>query len=197
MQKIVLASYNEGKLREFRQIFSTLNIQVLSQGEFNVPQAEETGLTFVENAIIKARQACRYSEYPAIGDDSGLEVDALSGKPGIYSARFAGPNVTQEEHINKLLEAMRDVPEEKRTARFCCVLAFMRHKEDPMPIVASGRWEGRILMESVGSNGFGYDPIFFVPDQNCSAACLSQEKKNQLSHRSRALRSLLEQMDLN
>ena len=191
MDKIVLASGNPGKLKEFQAIFAKSGINVLPQSQFRIGDAEETGLSFVENAIIKARHAAKLSGLPALADDSGLEVDALHGKPGIYSARFSGENATDASNNEKLLQLMKNVPEAKRTARFHCVLVLMRHAEDPMPMIFHGQWEGRILPEPCGSNGFGYDPLFFAVDQNCSSAQLSGEVKNRVSHRGKAVAKLV------
>ena len=191
MQKIVLASNNKGKVREFGDMLSSLNMEVIPQATFNIEDADETGLTFVENAIIKARHASAIAGLPAIADDSGLEVDALKGAPGIYSARYSGEGATDEKNLLKLLEALKDVPEEKRTARFQCVLVYMRHAEDPTPLICQGTWEGIISTEAHGENGFGYDPIFYVPTHNCSAAQLGSDVKNAISHRGQALNKLL------
>ena len=191
MQKIVLASNNKGKVREFGDMLSSLNMEVIPQATFNIEDADETGLTFVENAIIKARHASAIAGLPAIADDSGLEVDALKGAPGIYSARYSGEGATDEKNLLKLLEALKDVAEEKRTARFQCVLVYMRHAEDPTPLICQGTWEGIISTEAHGENGFGYDPIFYVPTHNCSSAQLSADVKNTLSHRAQALNKLL------
>ena len=196
MKKIVLASNNKGKVREFGEMLSTINMEVMPQATFNIEDADETGLTFVENAIIKARHASTIASLPAIADDSGLEVDFLKGAPGIYSARYsdmenAGKDATDEKNLLKLLDALKDVPEGKRTARFQCVLVYMRHAEDPTPIICQGTWEGIITTEKHGDNGFGYDPIFYVPTHNCSSAELSSEEKNKLSHRGQALKMLL------
>lgn len=190
MKKIVLASSNPGKLREFEQILSNDNIELVTQSEFNLTDAEETGLSFVENAIIKARHASELTGLPSLADDSGIEVDALNGKPGIYSARFSGVHGADAENNRKLLLELADVPEEARTARFQCIIAFMRHSLDPTPLICQGTWEGRILFEESGSNGFGYDPLFFVPTHGCSSAELDKETKNSLSHRGNALREL-------
>ena len=190
--KVVLASSNQGKLREINQILGGLGMQALPQSDFEVEDAEETGLSFVENAILKARHAARITGLPAIADDSGLEVDALDGAPGIYSARYAGPNATDADNVQKLLEALQDVPDDERTARFQCLMVFMIHAEDPTPLICQGTWEGRILREPRGESGFGYDPVFFVPSENCAAAELAPEVKNRLSHRGQALGKLLE-----
>jgi len=192
--RIVLASGNSGKLREINQILKGVAFQALPQTDFDVTEAEETGLTFVENAILKARHACHYSGLPAIADDSGLEVDALQGAPGIYSARYAGVGATDAENLSKLLKNMENVPEQERTARFQCLMVYMRHEHDPTPVICQGAWEGRILNQPVGDNGFGYDPVFFVPTENCSAAQLDAVVKNRLSHRGQALAQLVERL---
>lgn len=191
-KKIVLASSNAGKLREINQLLDSLQFEVVSQSQLNVVDAEETGLTFVENAILKARNAAQHTGLPALADDSGLEVDALHGAPGIYSARYAGPKASDAENLEKLLAMIKDVPEDKRSARFQCVLVYLRHALDPTPLICQGTWEGRILTAARGENGFGYDPVFFVPTHACSAAELPAETKNVLSHRGQALRQLLE-----
>ena len=191
MQDIVLASSNPGKVREINQVLAGLDVIVRPQGDFNVIDAEETGLTFVENAILKARNAARHTGQPAIADDSGLEVDALAGAPGIYSARYAGKEASDRKNIEKLLEALADVPEEKRSARFQCLMVYMRHADDPTPLICQGSWEGRILTAARGSNGFGYDPVFYVPTHNCASAELPAKTKNSISHRGQALRQLV------
>ena len=191
ISRFVLASGNQGKLLEINQLLSGLHIEAVPQTEFNVPDVEETGLTFVENAIIKARNAAQHSGLAALADDSGIEVDALNGEPGIYSARYAGKGATDQENLNKLLDAMKDVPEAKRSARFQCVMVYMAHANDPTPLICQGTWEGRILREPRGDNGFGYDPVFYVPTHDCSAAELESEVKNQLSHRGQALKKFL------
>lgn len=192
MQTIVLASGNSGKLNEFRDLLRHCGFEVKAQSEFSVPNVEETGLTFVENAILKARQACEVTGLPAIADDSGIEVDVLHGEPGIYSARFAGKNASNQENNNKLLQLLSHVPKEQRTARYQCVLVFMQHANDPTPIICQAAWEGYILQSPIGEGGFGYDPIFFVPDQDCSAAQLDKAQKNAISHRGKAMQLLLE-----
>ncbi|WP_020679317.1 RdgB/HAM1 family non-canonical purine NTP pyrophosphatase [Marinobacterium rhizophilum] len=192
--RIVLASGNQGKLREFSQVLAPLNVEVLPQSAFNVSEAEETGLSFIENAILKARHACRCTGLPALADDSGLEVDALDGAPGIYSARFAGPGATDAENNSRLLHQMRDVPDARRSARFRCVLAFMRHAEDPTPLISVGTWEGHILHAPRGEQGFGYDPLFLVPELGLSSAELPREQKNSLSHRGKAVALLNQQI---
>ncbi|MCG9641345.1 XTP/dITP diphosphatase [Vibrio sp. Isolate34] len=192
MSKIVLATGNQGKVREMADILSEFGFDVVAQSEFNVSEVAETGTTFIENAIIKARHAAKETGLPAIADDSGLEVDFLNGAPGIYSARYSGEGATDEQNIEKLLDAMQGVETEKRTARFHCVLVLMRHENDPTPLVCHGKWEGRILTEKHGENGFGYDPVFFVPEDNCASAELESTRKKQLSHRGKALASLFE-----
>ena len=190
MSKIVLATGNQGKVREMADILSEFGFDVVAQSEFNVSEVAETGTTFIENAIIKARHAAKETGLPAIADDSGLEVDYLNGAPGIYSARYSGEDATDKENIEKLLDAMQGVESEKRTARFHCVLVLMRHENDPTPLVCHGKWEGQILTEEHGENGFGYDPVFFVPEDNCASAELDPSRKKQLSHRGKALASL-------
>jgi XTP/dITP diphosphohydrolase len=190
MRKIVLASNNAGKLREIRAVLDGCDIELIAQKEFGVPDADETGLSFVENALIKARHAAELTNLPSVADDSGIEVDALDGAPGIYSARYGGVGASDSANNTKLLDALRDTPEQARTARFQCVLVFMRHARDPMPQIFSGTWEGRILFETHGKNGFGYDPLFFVPTHGCASAELPPEVKNVLSHRGQALRAL-------
>lgn len=190
-EAIVLASNNAGKVREFNALLAAERIRIVPQGELGVPEAEETGLTFVENAILKARNAARVSGMPAIADDSGLEVDALNGAPGIYSARYAGAGASDADNLARLLRELAAVPDEGRTARFQCLMVYLRHAEDPTPLICQGTWEGRILHAPVGANGFGYDPVFFVPGENASAAELPEEIKNRLSHRGQALRGLV------
>lgn len=190
MQKIVLASNNQGKLREFAQMVAEWDYRIVPQSELGIDAAAETGTTFVENAILKARHAAQCSKLPAFADDSGIEVDALQGQPGVCSARFAGEQATDSDNNVLLLEKLRDVPDEQRTARYHCIIVLMRHADDPTPLICQGTWEGRILHEPRGSHGFGYDPFFYVPTHNCSAAELTSETKNQLSHRGQALRAL-------
>ncbi len=189
---IVLASNNAGKVREFSALLAGLDLEVVPQSQFGVAEVEETGLTFVENAILKARNAAQHAQRPAIADDSGLEVDALDGAPGIYSARYAGPGASDSANLEKVLGMLNGVPEAKRSARFQCVLVYLRHALDPTPLIVQGTWEGRILDAPRGRSGFGYDPVFFVPTHDCSAAELQPETKNALSHRGQALRRLLE-----
>lgn len=194
MQKIVIATGNAGKLREFQQLLSSSGFDVVPQSEFKIGNAEETGLTFVENAIIKARYACALTGLPAIADDSGIEVDALNGRPGIYSARYAGNAANDTMNNTKLLHELKNIPAEKRTGRYHAVLAFMRHAEDPSPVLCHGTWEGIILNEPRGEGGFGYDPLFFVPTHKCTAAELDKIEKNSISHRGKAMRQLLERL---
>ncbi|MEH6648759.1 MAG: RdgB/HAM1 family non-canonical purine NTP pyrophosphatase [Motiliproteus sp.] len=196
MQQIVLASGNAGKLKEFNQVLAGLKIEVLPQSQFAVGEVEETGLTFVENAIIKARHVSRIAGLPALADDSGLEVDALNGAPGIYSARFSGAGATDERNNALLLEKMAQVPTEQRSARFRCVLVYLRHPEDPTPLICQGSWEGLILDAPQGDNGFGYDPLFWVPDCQCSSAQLAPEQKNSRSHRGQAVAEFAARMQL-
>jgi XTP/dITP diphosphohydrolase len=191
-RRVVLATGNPGKLREFRQMLAALPLEIVSQSELGVPEAAETGLSFVENAILKARHAAALTGLPALADDSGLEVDALHGAPGIYSARYAGPQASDEENLRKLIADLAGVPEERRTARFQCLLVYMRDARDPTPVIAQGTWEGRILEAPRGTYGFGYDPVFYVPTHGCSSAELPPEVKNRISHRAQALARLLE-----
>ena len=193
-KKVVLATGNKGKVKELARMLSGLGIEVVPQSEFAVSDVAETGSTFVENAIIKARHAAKETGLPAIADDSGLAVDALGGAPGVYSARYSGEHATDQSNIIKLLDAMADVPKNKRQAKFLCVLVFMRHADDPTPIICQGEWAGEITNEQHGENGFGYDPVFWVEQQNCSSAQLSPEQKNELSHRGKALKLLLAQL---
>ncbi len=194
MQKIVLATGNRGKVAELGAMLAPFALDVVPQTEFSVPDADETGLTFIENAIIKARHAAKLTGLCAIADDSGLAVDALKGAPGIYSARFAGEGATDAKNIIKLLDAMRDVPKELRQAQFHCVLVLLRHADDPTPLVAHGIWHGEITLEPVGNGGFGYDPVFYIPELNCTSAELSKAEKAQMSHRGKALQQLMAQL---
>jgi XTP/dITP diphosphohydrolase len=191
LRELVIATGNRGKLAELRALLADSGIEVRSQADFAVPEVAETGLSFVENAILKARHAAARTGLPALADDSGLEVDALAGEPGVHSARYAGEPADDAANNRKLLEALVDVPEARRTARFHCVLALLRHPADPVPLICAGRWEGRILQAPAGQNGFGYDPLFLVEAEGCSAAELPRELKNRLSHRAQALRQLL------
>jgi XTP/dITP diphosphohydrolase len=190
-KQIVLASSNPGKVREINQMLEGLHLTVVPQSDFKVPDADETGLTFIENALLKARNATRRTGLPAIADDSGLEVDYLNGAPGIFSARYAGKGASDEQNLKKLLDELEGIPEAERSARFQCLMVYLRHEFDPTPVICQGTWEGRILFEPRGTNGFGYDPIFFVPTHNCSSAELPPEVKNKLSHRGQALRLMV------
>ncbi len=190
LQKIVLASSNPGKAHEIQAVLAEMPIALISQTEFNVPDAEETGLTFIENAIIKARHAAELTGLPALADDSGIAVDYLDGAPGIYSARYAGPNADMHANTAKLLRVLANVPEEQRDAQFICVTVLLKHAADPTPLICQGRWHGRIMFKHAGTNGFGYDPIFYVPSHACSAAQLTSDVKNKISHRGQALQQL-------
>lgn len=193
-QTILLATNNRGKVVEFQRLLTDTPYRIKAQAEFDIPDAEETGLSFVENAIIKARHASRLSKLPAIADDSGLEVDFLNGAPGIYSARFAGPAASDADNNRKLLNRLQGLPREQRTARFQCLLVYMRHAEDPTPLICQGSWEGEILTEAQGDNGFGYDPLFYIPECGCTSAQLSPEEKSLRSHRAKAMACLLEKL---
>lgn len=188
--EVVLASTNSGKLLEIQEACADLPWKFLLQSDFHLPEAEETGVTFVENAILKARHASQATGLPALADDSGLEVDVLGGAPGVYSARYAGIPRDRTRNINKLLEAMLNVPLQNRTARFQCVIVLLRHPNDAAPLICQGTWEGHILFESQGTKGFGYDPIFYVPTHHCSAAELPPATKHLISHRGQALAQL-------
>ena len=192
--KVLLATSNPGKLRELQALLTGSGIQVLPQTAFQVREAPETGLSFVENALLKARNAARQTGLPSIADDSGLEVDALHGAPGIYSARYAGPDASDADNINKLLRDLQYLPMEKRTARFRCSMTYLRDAADAAPLICEGVWEGRILEAPRGKNGFGYDPVFLVPEKQCSSAELGPMDKNRLSHRGQALRKLVAQL---
>lgn len=192
MQKIVLATGNKGKVKELQQMLAPFDIEIVPQSEFDVPEVPETGTTFVENAIIKARHAAKITGLPAIADDSGLEVDYLKGAPGIYSSRFSGEGATDQRNIDKLLVDLDGVPADERTARFQCVLVYMTHAADPTPVICQGSWEGSITENQHGTNGFGYDPVFMVPEHDCCSAQLSPEQKNKLSHRGKALAKLVD-----
>jgi XTP/dITP diphosphohydrolase len=194
--RIVLATGNAGKHRELQALLLPRGIEVVAQSQFTAVGAEETGLSFIENAILKARHAARASGLPAIADDSGIEVDVLQGAPGIYSARYAGVGASDQENLAKLLNELRDVPASQRGARYLCALAFMRWDLDPSPIVCQASWEGRLIDTPRGSGGFGYDPIFELPDRGMTAAELSPLEKNLISHRAIALRELLEKLPL-
>ncbi|MDD5271289.1 MAG: RdgB/HAM1 family non-canonical purine NTP pyrophosphatase [Methylovulum sp.] len=187
-KQLVLASGNAGKIREIQAILA--GQVVVAQSAFNVVECAETGTTFIENAILKARNAALQSGLPAIADDSGIIVDALNGAPGVRSARYAGENASDQDNVLKLLAALADVPDGQRSARFVCVIALLKHADDPCPLIAQGVWEGHILRQPIGEHGFGYDPIFWLPAQQCSSAQLPADLKNALSHRGQALRQL-------
>ena len=191
MKKLVVASSNPGKLQELLRLFDGLDYELYPQSELNVPDVAETGTTFVENAIIKARNAAQHTGFAALADDSGIEVDALNGAPGVYSARFSGADASDEANNALLVEKLRAVPEQQRSARYRAVIVFMRNAADPSPIICEGSWEGQILLEPRGQGGFGYDPYFYLPEHGCTSAELSAEQKNQQSHRGKALRELL------
>lgn len=191
---IVVATSNRGKLSELRSLFPA-GYTLRSQSEFDVTPVEETGKSFVENAILKARHAARAAQLSAIADDSGLEVDALKGRPGVFSARYAGVDATDAENLDKLLRELRHVPEAGRTARFHCAIVFLRHADDPIPLIGEGTWHGCIQSQPSGCNGFGYDPVFHVPTHQCSAAELEPNIKNQLSHRGQALDNLIRKLE--
>lgn len=194
MSKIILASGNAGKVIEINALLASHGIEVVSQNEFDVPEAIEDGLSFVENAIKKARNACKYTGLPSIADDSGIEVDALNKTPGIYSARYSGEGATDKKNYEKMLAELDDVTPDKRTARYQCVMVFMNSADDPTPIITQGALEGTILTAPQGDGGFGYDPIFWLEDKQCTAAELSLEDKNNISHRAIALNALAEKL---
>lgn len=194
MQKVVLATGNPGKVRELAELLSAFGLDIVAQTDLGVESAEETGLTFIENAILKARHAAQITGLPAIADDSGLAVDALGGAPGIYSARYAGEEASDQQNLEKLLQALEKVPDGQRQAQFHCVLVYLRHAEDPTPLVFHGSWQGEIARSAAGAGGFGYDPIFFVPALGKTAAELSKAEKGAVSHRGKALTLLLEAM---
>lgn len=190
-QRVVLASGNPGKLAELQSLLRGLSLEVLPQSAFDVPPVEETGLSFVENALLKARHCALHAGLAVIADDSGLVVDALDGAPGIYSSRYAGNGASDAHNLSKLLADMAGMEERRRTARFYCSLVYLRHARDPMPVICEGVWEGRVLEAPRGRLGFGYDPVFYVPEHGCSAAELEPEVKNRISHRGQALARLL------
>ncbi|EKT59382.1 XTP/dITP diphosphatase [Providencia sneebia] len=192
MQKVVLATGNPGKVNELADLLRDFGMDIIAQTTLGVESAEETGLTFIENAILKARHAAAQTGLPAIADDSGISVDALGGAPGIYSARYAGEDASDEENLHKLLEAMKSVPDGQRQAQFNCVLVYLKHANDPTPLVFHGRWHGVITQQPCGQGGFGYDPIFYIPELNCTSAELSKSEKQAISHRGKALAMLLD-----
>lgn len=192
--KLVLASSNQGKLQELRELLARDDIELLAQSDLGVQDADETGNTFVENALIKARHAAQVTGLPALADDSGICVDALKGAPGLYSARYAGEHGNASRNIDKLLDALRDTTDDHRTAHFYCVLVLLRHPDDPQPLIVEGQWNGRILRERRGDGGHGYDPVFFDPLHGQSAAEMEPGLKNRLSHRGQALALLRERL---
>ena len=194
MQKVVLATGNPGKVRELADLLADFGLDVVAQTELGVESAEETGLTFIENAILKARHAAQVTGLPAIADDSGLAVNALGGAPGIYSARYAGEDASDEQNLEKLLQALENTPDGQRQAQFHCVLVYLRHAADPTPLVFHGAWEGEITRTAAGEGGFGYDPVFWVPALGKTAAELTKAEKGKVSHRGKALTLLLEAM---
>ena len=193
-RELVLASDNQGKLKELTALLSDSGFSVVGQGDLDVTPAEETGETFIENAILKARNAARQTGHPAIADDSGIEVDALKGAPGVYSARFAGDNATDSDNVAKLLSQLTDVRSEDRKARFRCLMVYLRRADDPAPLICEGTWSGKVTLTPSGENGFGYDPVFWVPDEGCTAAELNPARKNVLSHRAQALKQLVAEL---
>jgi len=194
LKDLVLASANAGKIRELQAMLGGLGINIIPQQQLAIEDIEETGQSFVENAILKARNASEKSGLPAIADDSGLEVDFLNGAPGIYSARFSGEAATEQSNIDKLLELLRDVPTSDRRARYQSVIVVMRHQTDPTPLICQGSWEGHIAFARKGTEGFGYDPIFIAEDANCHAAELDKATKNRISHRGKAIAQLLQDL---
>lgn len=194
-RKLVLASNNTGKLRELQAMLKPLGWQVIPQGELGVSEAEEPACTFVENALLKARHASRVTGLPALADDSGLAVTALGGAPGVRSARYAGPNASDADNVARLLADLETVSDDQRQGCFHCVLVMLEHAEDPTPLISHGRWSGSILRAAVGAGGFGYDPIFYLPEEGCSSAELSNDDKARLSHRGRALRELVDRLE--
>lgn len=193
---VVLASTNLGKIQEMSVELEAMGLQVLSQVELQIEEIEETGQTFVENALLKARHAFKYSGWPTLADDSGISVPALKDAPGVYSARYAGPEADAHANIKKLLDDLKDVPEGKRAAQFCCTLVYLRSLDDPCPIICQAIWKGSILFAPQGQEGFGYDSVFYLPSHGCSVAELSRKEKNRLSHRGEALRQLKEALIL-
>ncbi|WP_421841275.1 RdgB/HAM1 family non-canonical purine NTP pyrophosphatase [Marinobacter algicola] len=192
--RLVIASNNQGKIAELADLLAPLGLTPVAQGELGVGEAEEPAVTFVENAILKARHAARITGLPSLADDSGLAVDALGGAPGVRSARYAGDTASDADNVQALLDALKDVPQARRTAQFHCVLVYLRHADDPTPVICHGRWPGSILSEPRGEGGFGYDPVFLVPETGTSAAELPRAEKGRISHRGRALALLLDQL---
>ena len=193
-ERVVLASNNPGKLGEMVHLLEGLRVRVSPQAEFAIPEIEETGLSFVENAILKARHAASHAQLPAIADDSGIEVEFLQGAPGIYSARYAGVNASDEANLQLLIDAVKQSGLERPAARYQCVIVFMQHGSDATPVIAHGTWHGYLVTEPRGSNGFGYDPIFFVPTHGCTSAELEPAEKNRVSHRGQAMQDLLQKL---
>lgn len=193
-ETIVLATGNPGKVRELQDLLAGTGYEIRPQSDYAVPEAIEDGLGFVENALIKARNASRHTGLPAIADDSGIAVDALNGAPGIYSARYAGEGASDEQNLQRLLENMEQINDPERTARFICLMVYVRHAEDPTPIICEGVWEGRLVRDPRGENGFGYDPIFYVAEKKCTSAQLSSDEKNSMSHRGKALQCLVRRL---
>lgn len=191
LKKLVIASGNPGKVGEFQSLLSGCGYEVFPQSDFAVSEVAETGLSFVENAIIKARHACEATNLPCLADDSGIEVDALKGQPGIYSARFSGENATNASNNQKLLDSLDGVSDAERTARYQCVLVLMQHATDPTPLICQASWEGLILRHPEGDGGFGYDPLFYVSSYKCTAAQMDKVEKNRVSHRGKAMAKLL------
>ena len=193
-EEIVLASNNLHKVREINALLRNTAFKIVPQSKFDVIEADETGATFLENALIKARNAAEYTQYSIIADDSGIEVYALEGRPGIFSSRYAGPDANDEDNLNKLIEDIKLLDKKARRARFVCSMVFLRHATDRNPIIVEGVWEGHVITKPKGENGFGYDPIFYIPTHQCTSAELSDDTKNQLSHRGQALRKLVEKL---
>ena len=193
-EQVVLASNNRGKLQELTDLLAGLHIRIRPQADFAVPEVEETGLSFVENAIIKARHAALHARLPAIADDSGIEVEFLSGAPGIYSARYAGNGASDTDNLQLLLEKVKQSGLDRPAASYQCVIVFLNHDTDATPLIAHGTWHGHIVAEPRGSNGFGYDPIFYVPTHGCTAAELAPAEKNRISHRGQAMQDLLRKL---
>jgi len=194
--KIIFASSNSGKINELQSMLDVFHYEIIPQAQLGIHDVEETGLTFIENAILKARNACQHSGKPAIADDSGLVVNALDGAPGIYSARYAGKHSDSRANIEKLLKDMIDIPDDNRQAHFHCTLVYLEHAEDPAPLICEGIWHGRILHSPTGTKGFGYDPVFYDEQEKSNAAELSASRKNEISHRGQALRQLMNKLNL-
>ena len=193
-EKIVLASGNLNKVREINALLSNTSYEIIPQSKFNVIEADETGTTFLENALIKARNAAQHTKYPVIADDSGIEVDALDGKPGVFSSRYAGPNANDKDNLNKLIKNIKRLDPKDCHARFICSMVFLENMNEKDPIVVEGVWEGYVVVNPCGKNGFGYDPIFYIPSLGCTSDELSEDKKNELSHRGQALRLLIQRI---